>query len=192
MHNAKPEHTFKLAVNHMADLTHEEYKRLLGFSKADKPALRNVQILDEDDVPASVDWVKEGAVNAVQNQGECGSCWAFSTVASIEGHYEIQHKKLVKLSEQQLVDCGSITGNNGCNGGLMDNGFKYAETYQLETESAYPYTALQGTCPSAIKEGGKIIVESYKDVATNSPAQLKAAVAQGPVSIAIEADQEVF
>jgi C1A family cysteine protease len=80
-----------------------------------------------------VNWVTKGAVTPVQNQGSCGSCWAFSTVGGMEGANFVDNGKLVKLSEQQLVDCAK-NGNHGCFGGLMDLGFKYAETTPLETE----------------------------------------------------------
>jgi hypothetical protein len=101
----------------------------------------------------------------------------------------IKTGKLVSLSEQQLVDCSKSYGNMGCNGGLMDNAFKYVAAHGITTESAYPYTGRGGTCQSFT-----VAVEnkSYTDVASDSPTQLEAAVAVGPVSVAIEADKMVF
>jgi len=114
----------KVALNHMADWTEYEYKRLLGFrgqqqteQKAPQPVVAGA--------PASVDWRAKGAVTPVKNQGQCGSCWSFSTTGSVEGRYQIAGNTLTSFSEQQLCDCSRSFGNNGCNGGLMDYAFKY-------------------------------------------------------------------
>jgi cathepsin L len=97
-------------------------------------------------LPTSVDWVTAGAVTPIKNQGQCGSCWAFSTTGSLEGLNFLTNKNLLSFSEQQLVDCSSSYGNQGCNGGLMDNAFKYVEVEGIELEATYPYTAVTGTC----------------------------------------------
>jgi len=107
----------------------------------------------------------------------------------MEGAHFVATKKLVSLSEQQLVDCSSA--NYGCNGGSMDLAFQYAETNPLETEAEYPYVAATDSCSYNAKNG-VVKVTSYIDVPANDNAQLKAAVAKQPVSIAIEADQTVF
>jgi len=168
-----------------------EFNQMKGYNRAQKSSTKNVHLISEVGLPASVDWVTAGAVTAIKNQGQCGACWAFSTTGSVEGVNFINTGKLISLSEQQLVDCSRSYGNLGCNGGLMDDAFKYTETYKLETEAAYPYTAAGGTCQySAAK--GQVGTKSYKDVTADSPSQLQAAVAQQPVSVAIEADKLVF
>jgi len=149
-----------------------------------------------DNLPDSVDWVAEGKVTPVKNQGQCGSCWAFSTTGSVEARVAIATGNLVSLSEQELVDCAGAEGNHGCNGGLMDYGFEYVEQEKgLCTEDSYKYVAktkklecssMRSACTRADP------ITSHKDVQQNSESQLQAAVAQGPVSIAIEADQEAF
>jgi cathepsin L len=129
----------------------------------------------------------------VKNQGQCGSCWAFSTTGAVEGAEFVATGTLNSFSEQQLVDCaGGIYGNQGCNGGLMDNAFKYIEKYGLQSEASYPYIAKKNRkCKyDASKVDGT--VKSYTDVKVNDPAQLKAALVLSPVSVAIEADQYAF
>jgi C1A family cysteine protease len=123
-----------------------------------------------------------------------GSCWAFSTTGALEGAWQIATGKLVSLSEQQLVDCSKAEGNQGCSGGLMDNGFKYEESAAVCTEDSYPYQAQNGICHTSgctvgIPDHG---VTGYKDVTPQDEDALAEAVAQQPVSVAIEADQSIF
>jgi hypothetical protein len=164
--------------------------------KADKKKANPIRMLDESSAPSSIDWTTRGAVTPVKDQGQCGSCWAFSTTGSTEGAYQIATGKLVSLSEQELVDCAASYGNQGCNGGLMDDGFQYLQAKGDETETSYSYTGATGTCSSTKQQAAngiaKGIVTSYHDVTPNSESALQAAVAQGPVSIAIEADQSGF
>merc|ERR1712147_425968 len=119
-------------------------------------------------LPSSVDWSQKGAVTPVKNQGQCGSCWSFSTTGSLEGAWEIASGKLVSISEQQFVDCDKV--DQGCNGGLMDNAFKYAEANALCTESSYSHTARKGTCKASSCTVGvpKGSVTGFKDVDHNS------------------------
>jgi len=109
----------------------------------------NFDITAEDDVPSNdaIDWRTKGAVNAVQNQGGCGSCWAFSSTAAMEGGHKIKKGVLLKLSESQLVDCDKAS--SGCNGGLETNAFKYLKSNGQELRSDYPYVAKTGTCKYA-------------------------------------------
>jgi len=112
----------------MADWTQHEYKKLLGFNgkKHFNKLHSNATIALETpikDAPASVDWRTQNAVTPVKNQGSCGSCWSFSATGGMEGRYAIKTGTLTSLSEQQLVDCSTSFGNQGCNGGLMDDAF---------------------------------------------------------------------
>merc|ERR1719327_997846 len=143
------------------------------------------------DAPDSIDWVEKGAVTPVKNQKQCGSCWAFSTTGSVEGAFQIAGNKLTSLSEQELVSCDKV--DDGCKGGLMDNGFKYVEKSGLCTEASYPYTSgsgVRGTCKRSCSAAVKIT--KFQDVPSRDEDALKAAVAKQPVSIAIEADKSVF
>jgi cathepsin L len=191
-HNAKGE-TYTLGVTKFADLTPEEFKAMFhGFRRSDRvrddTAFRKMRSMVEQDVPASVDWRTKNAVTPVKNQAQCGSCWSFSATGSIEGAWAIAKGQLVSLSEQQLMDCSGSFGNFGCNGGLMDNAFKYVEKNGLCSEDSYPYQAQDGTCHSS--NCTKVAtISSYHDITANDNAGLKVAVAQQPVSVAVEADQ---
>merc|ERR1719183_1216080 len=182
---------YTVGVNEFADMTNNEFKRTMtGYNALQKPKFETT-LLDETTAPDSIDWTTKNAVTPVKNQGQCGSCWAFSTTGSTEGIHAIKTGKLQSFSEQQLVSCAGSYGNQGCNGGLMDDGFKYIESKGDSLESEYPYTGKTGKCIQS-KVKSVVKVTGFKDVAPKNEAQLMAAVAQQPVSVAIEADQSGF
>jgi cathepsin L len=184
------QNTAVYGVNMFTDRTESEMKKMNGFKQNANKTL-NVETLDTSNLADTVDWRTKGAVTPVKNQGQCGSCWSFSATGSIEGAMFQKTGTLQSFSEQQLVDCSSSYGNQGCNGGLMDSAFKYVETAPLELESEYAYTARDGSCSYVSSKGvGK--VAGFKDVSRGSPSALKAAIAIRPVSVAIEADQMAF
>jgi C1A family cysteine protease len=144
-------------------------------------------------LPASVDWVSQGVVTPVKNQGDCGSCWAFSATGSTECNYAIATGKLNSLSEQQLVDCSYAEGNDGCDGGLMDYAFEYIEKEGgLCTETEYPYTGVDGTCKATSCGTFYDPIKTYSNVEADDETALETQTVSGCVSVAIEADQYAF
>jgi len=136
-----------------------------------------------------IDWRTKGAVNAVKNQGQCGSCWAFSANMAMEGAHFIASGSLLSFAEQQLVDCSK--SNYGCNGGMQPTSFTYYKSNFAMAESSYSYTAKNGTCRYDGRGTG-VKASSYKMVTANSPSAIKAALNVQPVSILVDAEQGVF
>jgi len=197
--NAKA-NEYELGINEFSDLTPEEFGAShFGYKKPEKPwgSLKNLgtHVYDGAPLADAVDWRTKGAVTPVKNQGQCGSCWSFSTTGSLEGAWEIATKKLVSLSEEMLVDCSKQ--NHGCGGGSMDLAFEYVEKNGLCTEDSYKYIAgggKAGTCKASSCTKGLTAgaVTGYHDVGANSEQNMMSALAIGPVSIAVEADKATF
>ena len=189
--------SYRLKVNEFADFTTSEFvSQYTGYKPNNVwSGLKHLGTHEYVGEPLAdaVDWTTKGAVTPVENQGQCGSCWAFSTTGSLEGAWFIATGNLLSpLSEQQLVDCDTV--DSGCNGGLIDNGFVFAEKNAMCTEDSYSDTATKGTCKASsctvgLAQGS---VTGYTDVSTDSEQALMSAVAQQTVSIAIEADQSVI
>jgi len=192
--NSNSENTFRVALNKFADWTPSELKRILSY----RPLGKNTKVapLTNVQLPTSVDWRDKNAVNTVRDQGQCGSCWAFSAVGAMESRAfirAIDKHGLLQLSEQQLVDCaGGSYGNEGCNGGDMGAAFQYAQDYGMMNRTDYPYTAQDGTCVYDANKVTKVKPSGNTAVTPNSAIALKTAIADGPVSVAIEADTFVF
>jgi C1A family cysteine protease len=148
-HNQNNEHKSTVGLNEFSDWTEAEYKKLLGYKYI--PRNSEAPLLDTSNLADEVNWVTKGAVTPVKNQGQCGSCWAFSTTGSVEGAMFLKTGKLQSFSESQLVDCS--TQNSGCNGGLMDWAFAYIENSPLELESDYPYVARKKSCKYQSSKG---------------------------------------
>ena len=145
-HNADSTNTYQLGVNQFADLTDAEFKALYLTLTVPKDLKRNV-VLDQETTPivGDIDWVAQGMVSPIKNQGSCGSCWAFSATGAIESALLLNGQDTL-VSEQELVDCSRPYGNMGCNGGWMDSAFEYVIEYKIATGSDYPYTARDQAC----------------------------------------------
>lgn len=197
-HNLKADvglFSYKRGLNEYADMSHEEFVRIFnGFRRSNFQSNASIWLPPSNvQLPDKVDWRDEGLVTPVKNQGQCGSCWAFSTTGSLEGQHKKKTGELVSLSEQNLVDCSGAEGNNGCEGGLMDNAFEYIKINKgIDTEDSYPYEARDGTCHFKKSSVGATCT-GYVDIPTGDEDALKKAVATvGPVSVAIDASHESF
>jgi C1A family cysteine protease len=207
---------YTLAVNKFADLTNQEYQdKYLGFAGKGKnfvskeqaqPSIEDfikpsptAKAIENLEIPANVDWVLKGAVTRVRDQGRCGSCWAFSAIAAIEGANFIIKKRKEELSEQQLLDCvnGENIESDGCNGGHMHEAFQYAKNNAICSSEAYPYTGVRARCNGRWKCQTVNQLSDYKwtfdnETENGSRLFLYRKLSQGPVSIAVDASSDSF
>ena len=192
-HNADLTQNFTMGVNQFTDLTPEEFKaQYVGGLKTEVGSYGCKSFSSSGTgLPSSVDWRTNGAVTSVKDQGQCGSCWTFSSTGAVEGAWAISKGQLVDLSEQELVDCatGISYGSHGCSGGQMEGAFKFIIENGQCSLSSYPYTAKDGNCQ---KCSSVAHISSCSDVKPNDQISLKAAVAQQPIAVAIEADTRYF
>jgi C1A family cysteine protease len=200
--------TYALGHNQFSGMSTEDFREYLGYSKlfGETSNLRGVLSFetvgagDLTSLPKSIDWVELGAVTSVKDQGQCGSCWSFSTTGALEGAYYLANGQLISFSEQQLVDCDNWKNggrDHGCNGGLMDNAFNWiGKNSGLCTETGYPYvsgtTKTAGDCTTSCSKVSGSSIASFVDVEPSSDDAMMTAVAKQPVSVAIEADQKDF
>jgi C1A family cysteine protease len=190
--------TWTIGINQFSDLTRQEFKntylrydplpRSGGGRRMTVEELKALNKGPQAYPSGSLDWSAKGVVTPVKDQGQCGSCWTFGTTGGVEGVVALKKGHLTSLSEQELVDCGSEFGGAGCNGGSNDIGFKFASTYGLCTEAAYPYTAKDGTCKrTSCAQSADSQIRTWNHVAQGD-AGLGAGVDLQPISIGIDAD----
>jgi len=173
-----------------ANISPETFRGRMGYLQS-SIATKQAPLLDVSNLAGEYDWRSLGAVNGIKDQGQCGSCWSFSTVANIEGAGFVETGKLLNLSEQQLVDCDSSDG--GCRGGLPSNAFEWmiGTGTGLVSESDYPYSA-KGTHCKVDASQEKAFISAWHQISTDET-QIAAALQQyGPLSIGINADTFQF
>merc|ERR1712226_107098 len=187
-HNAT-DSKFKLGHNKFSDFTDYERSQLLGYIA---PTETEEPVWLEPTNDDSVDWRTKNAVTPVKDQGQCGSCWTFSSTGALEGAHAIATGELKSFSEQQIVDCANLKHGYlsfGCNGGNQSVAFNYLKVNYAEAEDSYPYTAADGECAYDESAATDVKVSSFTNVTANDPDQMKAAVAQQPTAVSIEADK---
>ncbi|CAF4820191.1 unnamed protein product [Rotaria sp. Silwood1] len=192
-------HTYTVGMNEYGDLTDEEFQnKMNGFkmlAKSETTNFDNQRLLFSSNgtIPDAVDWRRQGYVTPVKNQGQCGSCWAFSATGALEGQYFARTKSLVSLSEQNLVDCSGQFGNMGCSGGLMTRAFQYIQYNQgINTRISYPYEARNGICRFQIGSVGATS-SGFVNIPSMDEYALQVAISNiGPISVAIDASHSSF
>jgi len=195
-----PHATF--GANVLSDRSPRELKKLHSGEKqfaAMKRELerrgRHVTTAVPTETLSKIDWRTKGAVTKVKNQGQCGSCWSFSTTGNIEGQWFLAGNPLVALSEQELVSCDVI--DDGCGGGFQDNAFTwllFSRNGTITTEAAYPYVSGGGQVPKCqttdLPRGAQIV--DYADVARDENVMAAQVAAKGPLAICVDATSFEF
>ncbi|KAK1292286.1 Vignain [Acorus calamus] len=186
--NHAGEKPYKLGINAFADMTIDEFKASRNGFKASRRCESTNFMYENVTAPSTMDWRKKGAVTPIKDQGQCGSCWAFSAVAATEGITQLTTKKLISLSEQELIDCDTASEDQCCNGGEMDGAFQFIkQNGGITTEANYAYEGVDGTCNAKKKASHVAKIKGFEDVPINDENALLKAVANQPVSVAIDA-----
>ncbi|XP_027009893.1 cathepsin S, ortholog 1 isoform X2 [Tachysurus fulvidraco] len=196
MRHNKGHHSFTMGPNHLSDMTEEEINVKLNGLRMENIPLdnnENFPVLSDSPVPDNLDWTEKGLVSPVQNQGMCGSCWAFSAVGALEAQMMKKTGFLVPLSAQNLVDCSVKEGNHGCRGGFMTKAFTYIiHNKGIDSDAFYPYQHKEGLCRYSPKgraascSGFWIFPHINESVLLNTVTQI------GPVSVGINAHLASF
>lgn len=179
-HNADSTQTYKMGLTQFAAYTDAEFATLFLTPKVYDPEWENSNT-NMPNLANDIDWTAKGAVSPVKNQGSCGSCWAFSAVATLESFALMKGQPAI-LSEQQLVDCSKKYGNKGCNGGFNYEGLAYVKDHGIATGAAYPYVGNTQTCKS---DGGSFRITGVS--VAKGCASVLAALGSRPLGVSVDA-----
>jgi len=187
----------KYGINKFADLSTAEFSaQYLGYKPSSSPKTKEItiDIPENYELPSSYDWRDKGAVTPVYNQGQCGSCWAFSTTEAVESQWFLTKGSLLSLSPQQIVDCDAGNGDYGCEGGDTVTAYQYViKAGGMETWKNYPYTAEDGTCAfQKSKIAASISSWTYITKDNNETQMQIGLVNSGPLSICVDASSWQF
>jgi len=200
-------HSFTMAINNFTDWTEEELAKLRGLvtpketteestgrrvrrQTTSMPTYRNT--VDVSTLPLTVNWTAQGWVGPVLDQGECGSCWSFAAAGALGAQYFNKTQTFIALSEQNLIDCSSSYGNDGCDGGAFQYAFDYVLNVGIDAAISYPYTGTNGTCQYSVSDS-VTNDNGWWNVMKGSELALQQAVAlTGPVAVGIDAGLTSF
>jgi len=189
--NAKYGATTQFAVNKFADLTPAEFKNLFLMENL-PPYEPNAEVLTALNftAPDKFDWRTKGVCTSIKDQGQCGSCWAFSATENIESVNSIAGKGLPILGAQQMVDCDKTC--YGCGGGWPYLAFQYVtQAGGQDTEASYKYTARDGTCKfNKNTIGAKI--NNYRSISKDEKQIQELLTTVSPFSVCVDASEWSF
>ncbi|KAL4453183.1 hypothetical protein ABPG74_015414 [Tetrahymena malaccensis] len=186
-HNQISNKSYIEGINQFTLLTEEEFEQTYLTLQVPISQDYNTQEFLLDEIPSSIDWRDLNAVTPVKNQGYCGSSYAFSATGALEGIHKISGQDWKGFSEQQIIDCSRKQGNQGCNGGFMENVFDFAIQNGILQENEYPYEGHANfKCKKTNSNQQGYKIQGYYNVKKYDCRGLEQAVAQQPVSVAID------